>query len=801
MSSVTDPIILPEDVLLVPVDELPEETRRQFAYENGDFAITRLRSRTPSKIIDAQAAALISEFRQAKTLAQAIRDFSQANQRDPNEVLESAFPLIQQLVNTQMLLPADSPQAGRIEASLENNASLGELRILFCVQVLQDTEIYQALDAEGKVVAVKLARPQAGPLTTYMLAREASILHRLAGELTPALLAVDDYEGQNYLVLEWVEGISTYQASEELRRGPGVTRLAELLGLCSAILQAYAQLHAQGVVHGDIHPNNILIDAAGQVCIIDFGLAKVLDPDFRLAKIQRGGVAFFFDPEYAAAVLAQQPPPAVTPASEQYALAALMVNLLTGGQYCNFSLEQDAMLRQIVSSPPLPLSELGLAGLEGVEQVLFRALSKDPDRRFASLEEFAAQFEAAAQAVQPPALTPVSVQNTRELQGVLDETLAQVGWESPFLKGGLPRHPNASINYGAAGVAYALYRMASLRSSPDLLALADAWAIQAATQVGNPTGFYNPEIELTQEEVGVVSPYHTASGVFAIQALIAQAMGDLGAMTAALHAFSVSVSGPCEELDLALGLASVLTGTTLLLEALPDPVMAASSGLLATGQSAYDRIWERLAGYQPVPISGELPNLGIAHGWGGLLYASLRWHAATWTAPTSSLLERLDQLAGTTETIGRGARWPWRQSLQSQTYMSGWCNGSAGLIYLWAQAYLLLDEPRYLSLAEKATWNTWEDPAPVWNLCCGLVGRSYGLLHFYKLVRDETWLERARELAHRAAVNARSLPMEEYIGFENSLYKGQLGVALLAAELDFPTRTALPFFESEGWES
>ena len=72
--------------------------------------------------------------------------------------------------------------------------------------------------------------------------------------------------------------------------------------------------------------------------------------------------------------------------------------------------------------------------------------------------------------------------------------------------------------------------------------------------------------------------------------------------------------------------------------------------------------------------------------------------------------------------------------------MSGWCNGSAGPTYLWAQAYLLLDEPRYLSLAEKATWNTWQDPAPVWNLCCGLVGRSYGLLHFYKLVRDETWL-------------------------------------------------------------
>jgi serine/threonine-protein kinase len=80
-----------------------------------------------------------------------------------------------------------------------------------------------------------------------------------------------------------------------------------------------------------------------------------------------------------------------------------------------------------------------------------------------------------------------------------------------------------------------------------------------------------------------------------------------------------------------------------------------------------------------------------------------------------------------------------------------------------------------------------------------LVGRAYALLHWYKVVEDDAWLRRAFTLADRAAVNVRTRPLAELEGYENSLYKGEVGVAALLADCARPERAALPFFESEGW--
>jgi serine/threonine-protein kinase len=104
-------------------------------------------------------------------------------------------------------------------------------------------------------------------------------------------------------------------------------------------------------------------------------------------------------------------------------------------------------------------------------------------------------------------------------------------------------------------------------------------------------------------------------------------------------------------------------------------------------------------------------------------------------------------------------------------------------------------------MAEKAAWNSWEDSAQIANLCCGLAGRSYGLLHFYNYTGEKAWLVRARELANRGAISIRAAPLDEYKGFEYSLYKGELGVALLSADLARPEEASFPFFESERWSA
>src|SRR5262249_1513448 len=105
---------------------------------------------------------------------------------------------------------------------------------------------------------------------------------------------------------------------------------------------------------------------------------------------ERGGVGFFFEPEYAAAALRKHHGiPAASAAGEQYAVAVLLYWLATGAYYVDFSLEREEMLRQIAEEPPRPFAERGVEPGPQLERVLVRALAKDPGERFPSLAALA----------------------------------------------------------------------------------------------------------------------------------------------------------------------------------------------------------------------------------------------------------------------------------------------------------------------------------------------------------------------------------------------------------------------------
>ena len=124
--------------------------------------------------------------------------------------------------------------------------------------------------------------------------------------------------------------------------------------------------------------------------------------------------------------------------------------------------------------------------------------------------------------------------------------------------------------------------------------------------------------------------------------------------------------------------------------------------------------------------------------------------------------------------------------------MPGWCNGSAGYVFLWTTAARVLGSESYLELAEGAAWNSWESAQRDGSLCCGLVGRAYALLDLFQATGEEIWLDRARDLARIAAREG---------AFESDhpqgLFKGQLGLALLAADLERPDRAWFPFLGPE----
>jgi hypothetical protein len=805
--AITDPLVLPPDVLLVPVAELPEAVRRRLVGEPGDWAITRPGLRTASRIVDAFAAELLAELRSPSTLVDAVLRYSRGRGLAPEATLAAAFPLLAELLDAGFLVPEGE---GAILPSLAPGDEVDGFRVIACVQSYEDTEVYSARsgDGDGPLAALKIERrPAAGE----RFEREAAILRHLGEGVAPRLLAtgwigeIGDFagigsRGRHYLASEWFPGISVTAAAAELPPGG-----AECLALGAAVLATYSRLHERGVLHGDVHPGNVLVAADGSVRLIDCGFAGWEGVKPR----GRGGVAFFFEPEYAAAVRTGASPPALSAAGEQHAVAALLYLLLTGAHYRDFSLEKQAMLGQIAADPPLSFAERGSPAWPEVEAVLARALAKEPGERFPSLAAMAAAWD---RIVVPAAGKP----RARALPGAADALLRRVLERlTPEPAASRPlQAPRASLHSGAAGIAYALYRIALAREDAALLAAADRWAARATSETGE-AAFYDAG-ELTVESVGRVSPYYAATGPPAVQALIAHALGEPAALGRALEGFLSAAREPCAGRDLTLGRSGLLLAAAILLCILPAGLDA--TPLLELGEGLLAGLWVELDAQPSLRDPAERPNLGIAHGWAGSLYATLRWCRATGSPPPQSVARRLAELAGRAEPVGRGLRWRWYgggedgRRTRDAGSMPGWCNGSAGFVHLFTLAHEILGDPRYAALAESAAWNAWESAdgtdgtggtggtGAMGSLCCGLAGRAYALLNFHRQagaigeLAGAAWLARARALAERAATDL-SWAAES----PDSLYRGELGLAVLAADLARPEGAALPFFADEGW--
>lgn len=800
--ALTDSFVLPAGTLLLQVRELPENLRRDIQAEEDDFAISRPNSRTQSKIVDPEAAALIRHFETPHTIAQAVARYSRSKSENPEQLLEEAFPLLQSLIAAQLLVAADSKEAQEIKPTLEADEVVEGWTVVACVQALEDTELYQVRGADGQLAALKLARAGAGSGIRAMLEREARVLSQLDGAVAPRLLWSREWSERYCLLIEWCAGADVSRAADEIRRRSSLDLRRDLLRLAQAVVDAYALLHEQGVIHGDVHPRNAFAGPELEVKIIDFGLARLSGDNSSPA--HRGGVGFFLEPEFARAAMTGGYQPALSPAGEQYGVGAMLYLLFTGLHSQEFSLEREKMIRQIAEDPVLPFSRRGAQPWPEVETLLAKALSKNPADRFSSMREFSNALHAitipAPAADAPPAADPGFIQMKASL-------LERLALTAPLLAGAPLPAPTTSVNYGTAGIAYALYRMSCATEDAEMLALADAWCERAVRQIGDDGAFYNPAIDITPETVGHTSLYHSAAGVHATRALIAHARGDLMLQGAATAAFIDASSGPCDKLDVTLGRAGTLLGCSFLLRALQsasNPEMHPVDGLNSLGRQMVEQLWQQIDSFAPIRESKELSNLGAAHGWAGLLYATLCWSMASKDPLPGNIGERLLQLGQCAEPAGRGLRWQWdlvRGFNQPGSYMPGWCNGSTGYVFLWTLAHELLNQPEYLSWAEGAAWSAADVSSPIGNLCCGLAGHAYALLNLYKHTGETAWLLRAREAArHAVAVTAEASQRADYKQFAlypESLYKGELGIVLLHADLERPEQACMPLFELE----
>jgi len=733
--------VLPADVLILPISMLSERLRKQIPHAESDFAVSRPRVRRPSQVIDADTAKLLTEFQEPSRIAEAVARYSRKRGVDPFATLVAAFDALQSLMLRQLLVPWDSELARIVEASFVPGQQVGEFEITRLVQALEDTELYQATFADGsQTVALKITRPSSLPSAAEMLAREAAVLRHLQGAPVPQLVAHGRWEERRFLACEWRSGLPVSAVAAKLRNA--ASGRDALHRLCVDVGAAFACIHERRVVHGDVHPGNILSGAS--ICLLDFGLSRWFRRGSPFTSAPRSGVAFYYEPELAQALLAGVPPPEASFAGEQYALAVLLYQLLTGHYPFDFTLSVADLLPHIISAPVVPFSRRGVEPWPEVESPLAVAMSKDPAKRFSSVREFMAGFRQRAPTPAKTLLTPPRHSD--------DASLARFGWDSDWFKNGLPGTPTGSFCHGATGVAYFIYRVALIRDDPALLALADSWSMRVDPQ--NRGTFHSQELGISESMAGADSPYHTAAGLDWVRALIAHARGDAHSTTMAAEQFMAHIGSPTLRMDLFLGS--------------PGAVLAGSRLYGLTGIAA---LLEHAGRFIDECAHARWPNFGgVAHGAEGASLAALQACHTTGRPLPAWLAERLEALA----------------ALPLPDY-AGWCRGTAGLTLLWTLAHRLSGSETHLRQAERAAARTWNDVARDSSLCCGLAGRGFALLRFYRHTGAAIWLDRARRLADLALRHADPHKRRPW-----SLFQGRIGVALLKSELDAPELGALP---------
>lgn len=282
-----------------------------------------------------------------------------------------------------------------------------------------------ALQEEGQFkrrVAIKLLRKgldTADILRRFDLERQvlAALNHANVARLLDAGQTED---GRPYFVMEYIEG----RAIDEYCDAQGLSvddRLVLFRKVCSAVHYAHQNL----IVHRDLKPGNILVTPEGEPKLLDFGIAKLLNPDLMQVSIMTGPALRLMTPEYASPEQVRGEPIGIT--SDVYALGVLLYELLSGHRpYHVATRVEQEIVRAICDTDPVPPSNAvgrteertrrdgttihvtpeSVAKVRGgvpnklrrrlvgdLDNIVLKALQKTPRRRYASAEQFSADIQ------------------------------------------------------------------------------------------------------------------------------------------------------------------------------------------------------------------------------------------------------------------------------------------------------------------------------------------------------------------------------------------------------------------------
>ena len=238
----------------------------------------------------------------------------------------------------------------------------------------------------GRDVAIKVYNieatddPEKARVARKMFLSEAHMVGMLQHPNILPIFDAGEEDGHYYVVTEFVHGartLATYCRPDNLLR---VDDVVEIIYKCAKAL-SYA--HSRGVIHRDIKPSNIMLTVESDVRIIDFGIAIVADSE--ISRIEGiAGSPSYMSPE-------QVQSADITNRSDLYSLGAVMYELLTGFRPFRAG-NLSKLLHQIVYATPPPIHTLRADIPEELESVVALSMRKDPDTRYKTGLEFAADL-------------------------------------------------------------------------------------------------------------------------------------------------------------------------------------------------------------------------------------------------------------------------------------------------------------------------------------------------------------------------------------------------------------------------
>jgi serine/threonine protein kinase len=207
--------------------------------------------------------------------------------------------------------------------------------------------VYQAVDlALNHTVAVKLYRAlDMDETQAARAAEEARVLACLDHPSIPPLYDAGVAEGRNYLVTPLIKGLTL---AERIRGGPVAATEVHRLGI--ALTDALCHVHARGIVHRDVKPDNILLAPGGGIRLVDFGIARASGSREVTAKSLVVGTAGYLAPERIRGA-------AATPSTDVYAVGLTLLEALVGRRTYEGTALQQAMAA--IDRPPVIPATLG----------------------------------------------------------------------------------------------------------------------------------------------------------------------------------------------------------------------------------------------------------------------------------------------------------------------------------------------------------------------------------------------------------------------------------------------------------